>query len=194
MSRIAKLLPRLALPRFGRISVRRALVWGGAIVLLLAVGFFISWISYARGNQELVKTLQYVEQGSIPNEPASYREQVRQHLDAPSAGVLPGAYSNLTRMRSVTYNAVLVLKPDGKYDYALSVGNDRVLKRYGHKGVWWIQGKVLHTILLEGDAFLASPETRDRVTPARELILDASPGQLTLQAHYGDAVKFVKVQ
>lgn len=180
--------------RFKQILTRRVALWGGLTLVLLIVGGLASWIPYARENQQLVQALKYVEQGAIPDEPADYKAELQRDLDQPSAGVLPGVYSNLTHMDAVTYNAVLVLKPDGNYDYALSVGNDRVHKRYGHRGRWWVQGRVLHTVLLEGDSFLTAPQARNHVTPARERIVDDSVGQLTLQAHYGSAVKFLKVE
>ncbi len=163
-------------------------------LVLLVVGAMTPWVLYTRANDELTQALKHVEAGAIPNEPDSYADVLRGDLKQSTAQVLAGAYSNITQMGAVTYNAVLVFKPDGNYDYALSVGNGRVHKRYGHRGLWWVQGRVLHTVLVDGDAFLAAPESRNHVRPSRERILDSSAEQLTLQAHYGPPVSFQRVQ
>lgn len=162
--------------------------------LLLVGGAMVAWVMYTRDSQQLTQALKHVESGAIENEPEGYKAQVALDLTQPMAQLLPGVYSNLTRYDSVIYNAVLLLKTDGTYDYALTVGNERVHKRYGHRGRWWVQGKVFHTVLLDGDFFLTAPEARNRATAARERIVSSSADQLTLQAHYGPAVTFIKVQ
>jgi hypothetical protein len=178
---------------FARWVTRKTFAVALAVVVLLMLGVIVAWALHARDTQQLTQSLQQVEQGVIPNEPPSYRETITRDLEQSIAPVLPGVYTNLTQISAVTYNAVLLLKPDGQYDYALTVGNDRLHKRYGHRGRWWVQGRVLHTVLLEGDAFLTAPASRNRVTPARERIMSSSKEQITLQAHYGPAVTFLRV-
>lgn len=151
------------------------------------------WINYTDANRQLTESLAFVEKGTIVDEPVAYKKVMAAALVQPTAPVLPGVYANLTVIGSITYNAVLKLQGDGVYDYALSVGNGRVYKRYAHRGRWWVEGNVLHTILVSGDQFLTAPESRDKVTPAREQILAVTPDMLTLQAHYGPAVIFRKI-
>lgn len=177
----------------GRWTTRKGVAIVLAVILMLLVGALIAWTLYTRDNQQLTQSLQQVESGAIADEPEDYRAIIARDLEQKIAPVLSGVYSNLTQLNAVTYNAVLYLKPNGNYDYALTVGNARVHKRYGHRGRWWVQGRVLHTVLLEGDAFLTSPASRNRVTPARERIMDSSKEQIILQAHYGPAVTFLRV-
>ncbi len=171
----------------------RAVLIAVGTVCLIALGALLAFIPYASDNGALKNALAHVESGAISDEPQAYIDQINRDLQAPTAQVMPATYSSLERFNDVTYNAVLTLKPDGAYDYALTVGNSRVFKLYKHSGKWWVQGAVLHTILLEGDDFLTSPAARDRKTPARERIVESGPDGLLLQAHYGSPVKFKKI-
>lgn len=167
---------------------------GLTMVILACIGAVIALVPYANDNNSLKSALAHIERGSVPDEPADYAALMeKERAAAPPAQVIPGSYSSLDAVHDVAYNAVLNLKPDGAYDYALTVGNDRVFKLYKHTGKWWVEGRVLHTILLEGDAFLTAPAARDRKTPSREHIIESSPDAITLQAHYGPQVKFQKV-
>lgn len=169
----------------------RVFLIGAAVMLMLALGAFVAATLHVKDGQDLQNALTHIESGAIKNEEPQWIAVITEALNQQSSRVQPGMYSNVTTLGAVTYNSVLYLKVDGNYEYALTVGNERVHKRYSHNGRWWIQGKVLHTILLTGDMFLTSPAQRDKVTPARELIVDADAAQLTLKAHYGAPVVFV---
>lgn len=166
-----------------------------AIMALLVVGILAAYIPYASDNTALKAALTHVESGAIPDESPEYADKVAAELRVqPPAKVAPGSYSNITTFGDVTYNAVLALKDDGTYDSLLTVGNPRVFKLYKQTGKWRVEGRVLLTVMLEGDQFLTAPKARDHKTPSRELILDASPDRLVLQAHYGNPVPFDKVK
>lgn len=173
--------------------LRVSLIVVGFLVLI-GVGAFLAFIPYAADNDALKTALKHVESGSIPDEPPDYVLQIEKDLKAdPPAQIIPATYSSIDSYHDVTYNAVISLKPDGSYDYALTVGNSRVFKLYKHTGKWWVQGKVLNSILLKGDAFLTEPAARDRKTPSRERIIESSANEIVLQAHYGPQVHFKKV-
>jgi len=172
----------------------RFLLISVGLACLVALGALLAFIPHATDNGSLKNALEHVESGAIPDEPQAYINQVESDLKATPAQVLPATYSSLDTFNDVTYNAVLTLKPDGAYDYALTVGNSRVFKLYKHSGKWWVQGRVLHTVLLDGDEFLTAPAARDRKTPARERIIESSPDGLLLQAHYGATVQFKKIK
>ena len=172
----------------------RAMVIALGVFVLAALGALIAYLPHATDNEALKSALAHVESGGIPDEPPEYAAEVAKDLQAvPPAQVIPATYSTTNTFNDVTYNAVLSLRPDGSYDYALTVGNSRVFKLYKHTGKWWVEGKVLHTILLEGDDFLTAASARDRKTPARERIIESSADVMVLQAHYGPQVHFKKI-
>jgi len=174
--------------------VRLALIALG-IAALVGIGALLAFIPYANDNSSLKAALEHVESGAIPDEPPEYAAIIERDLKAePAARVVPGTYSSMDTVNEVTYNAVLNLKADGKYEYALTVGNSRVFKLYEHKGKWWVQGKVMNTVMLEGHEFLAAPSARDHKTPSRERILQSDDNSIVLHAHYGQPVKFDKVE
>lgn len=175
-----------------RLPRSKYLIIAVSFLLFLAGGFAV-WANYVDANRQLSESLTFIEKGATVNEPAAYKTVIADALRRPIAPILPGVYTNLMKNGSITYNSVLKLQGDGIYDYALSVGNGRVYKRYGHHGRWWVEGHVLHTILLNGDAFLAAPESRDKVTPGREQILSVTPDTLILKGHTGPAFIFGKI-
>lgn len=173
----------------------KGLAVAGALVALCTLGALMAYVSHANDNKSLTAALEHIENGGIPDEPSSYAAAMdRDSKQEPSVSLAPGAYSNTTLMQDVTYRAVLLLKPNGRYDYALTVGNDRVYKMYKHAGLWEVKGQVFQTILEEGDAFLTPPAARDRKTPSRERIVEVGADYVVLQAHYGGPVKFEKVE
>jgi len=159
--------------------------------LVLFAGAFTAWYFFARANMNLVNTLQYIESGSIPDPPQPFLDSVKQALDEPSLNpTLPGVYTFLREQGGVTFNAVLVLGTDGLYQYALTVGNVRVHKLFKHSGRWWVQGRVFHTILVDGDRFLVPPTARDSKTPSRHLMSSIDGTALTLQSSTGEPVTY----
>jgi len=168
-----------------------------ALVVLLAIagGVVVAYMPYVTNSNALQAALQHIESGAVPDEPAEYVQLMeRESAIKPDLQLKPGTYSNLTTINEVTYNAVLSLQDGGKYEYALTVGTPRVYKLYKHSGRWWVDGRVIHTVLAEGDSILAAPAARDKRTPSRERIVDMGPDHITLQAHYGGPVRFTRVE
>lgn len=164
-------------------------------ILAIGVGVLAAYMPYVSNSNALQTALQQIESGAIPDEPADYAQLMTQEAAVnPTASLAPGTYSNITTVNGVTYNAVLALQDGGRYEYALTVGTPRVYKLYKHSGRWRVEGRVLHTVIEEGDLFLSAPKSRDKSTPSRERILEVGPDHVILQAHYGNPVRFEKVQ
>ena len=177
----------------GKLWFRRAAIVLSLLGVLVAAALFV-WIGHTRETLALTQALRTIESGQLPDEDDAFKTAVARALGEAPIPLEPATYVHLSKHAGVTYNAALQLAKDGRYDYVLTVGTNRVHKLYSHKGRWWLQGRVLHTVLLEGDAFLTPPASRDRVTPARSLIVaaPATPDKLTLRATYGPEVLFTK--
>ena len=163
------------------------------ILFFMLLGGFGHFFTKAKSTQALEQTLLSLEKGMIPEESSDFKARLEPALKAEPFKFQLGGYTNTTVANGITYNTALVFKADGTYEYAMNVGSDRVYKTYKHAGRWWTQGRVLHTVLLAGDAFLVSPSSRDKATPSRELIIDASDSHMSLQAPYSRTpVRFEK--
>ena len=164
--------------------------WGklllGIFALLMAVTAGAVYAYYQRitQNQQLYSALAYIESGNFAPEPDEYFARAAKLKGGDKAKITMGAYSNVTQVNGLMYNPVLVLKNDGTYDYALTVGDGLTHKTYGHKGRWWVDGYVLNTVLLSGDEFLVDAKYRDKMREQSEIITSVGDDYLELQAPY----------
>lgn len=158
----------------------------GVIFVMLAIlsGAFVAYYNRGVGSETLMQALHYIESGAIPDETEEFRRNVDLLKKAETSQLVLGAYKNLSSNNGVTYDSAMVLKGDGTYSYALTVGNETLHKTYQHSGRWWVEGNVFHTILIDGDLFLASPSTRDKMTPMREIIVESGENSIKLKAHF----------
>ncbi len=178
-----------------RKGVIKTLGWSAAIVVLVMIGVVLAMIPRASDSNALQAALTHVESGSIPDETPEFAKMVESESKVtPDLKIEPGTYTHVATVNGVAYTVALILHDGGKYEYALQVGNERVHKTYSHSGRWWIDGKVLHTVLTQGDKFLTAPASRDSATPSRERIVHLGQGGFTLKAHYGPEVEMTKVQ
>ncbi len=160
-----------------------------AVVLL--IGAFTAWFPYFRDSANLVAALQTLEAGNIPDPSEDFKVSVAKALSQePLTSTLPGVYTYLHESAGVTFNAVVVLGADGRYQYALTVGNDRVHKLFRHTGRWWMQGRVFHVVLIDGDRFLVPPSARDGKTPSLYLMSSKDTKTLTLQGTNGEPMTY----
>lgn len=160
-------------------------------ILVLLIGAFTAWFFYARDTANLVTTLQQLEAGNIPEPSATFKESIAIALnEKPLTPTLPGVYTFLQETGGVTYNAVIVLGADGRYQHALTVGNERVHKMFKHTGRWWMQGRVFHAVLIDGDRFLVPPSARDGKTPSLYLMSSKDTKTLTLQGTNGEPITY----
>ena len=182
--------PTLATSSKWRSRLIRLLLVVVATFVLLA-GAFTAWYFYARSSANLVAALQSIESGNIPDPSQTFKDSVAQALvEPPLAPTNPGVYTFLQIRDGVTFNAVIVLGADGRYQYALTVGNDRVHKLFKHVGRWWVQGRVFHAVLIDGDRLLVPPSARDGKTPTVYLMSSSDSKALTIQGTTGDPVTY----
>lgn len=163
---------------------RSWLLRGLVAIVVLGAGAVAALYPQVSESQRLKAVLERIEAGTIQDEPPEFAQVLQRETAQPTAQLLPGVYSHQATHGGVQYNAVMTLAQDGRYDYALTVGTERVHKLYRHSGRWWVEGRVFNTVLLDGDAFLTNPAARDRKTPSRERVVESSDKQLVLQAHF----------
>jgi hypothetical protein len=160
----------------------------------IGAGAFAAFYSRSVGSEGLMQALNYIESGALTDETAEFSRNVETMRSAPTANVQAGAYKNVTTVGNVTYDTAMVLKNDGSYNYAMTVGNSALHKTYQHSGRWWVEGNVFNSVMTEGDLFLAPPAARDRSTPMREIIVESGDTSLKLRAHYSvEPVLFQRV-
>lgn len=165
-----------------------------AVPLFIFVGVFASFYGRAVENENLLNALKYIESGSMPDPTPAFKARVEMLKGGGGQSVAVGAYKNVSQHAGITYDSAMVLKGDGSYSFAMSVGDGRVHKTYQHFGKWWVEGSVFSTVLLGGDDFLASPEARDMKTAMHEIIVESGEGRLVLQAHYNSEPVVFKLE
>jgi hypothetical protein len=163
-----------------------------AIGLILGYGYMLT--ERAGDSLRITRVADILEQGGIKDPSQQDRAMWLQRAAKALRAVTPGAYKHVSVHSGVTYEAILILGANGSYSYALSIGVGNARRAYTHAGRWWVQGEVLHTLLLTGHDFLTYPAARDRQTPAQAAIEEVSTEHLLLKSHYGSAVRFERIK